>query len=192
MTANASRRPRRRVFRWILRQIERGLAVFGLGMLIYFTSFHVSRIATDSMAPTLEGEKSETADLVLTERVSYWFRQPRRWEIITFRKDDGTQVMKRVAGLPGEQFGMRRGGRIFIDGKEIHPPEQLAFLKYFPFGNLLDNEAIPCGDGYYVLGDFSRDSDDSRFNGPVRPDQLIGRAWMILAPSSRRRFVNDL
>jgi signal peptidase I len=190
MTANESRSPRRRVVRWLLRQIERGLALFGLGMLIYFTCFHTARIATDSMAPTLQGEKAAVADLVLTERISYWFRQPRRWEVITFRNDDGIQIMKRVIGLPGERVGMRRGGRIFIDGREIHLPEQLGFLKYFPYGNLLDNEYVPCGDGYYVLGDYSRDSVDSRFNGPVRPDQLIGRAWLILAPSPRRGFIN--
>jgi len=180
------------VIRWIQRKIEHGLAAFGLGMLIYFACFRVSRITSDSMAPTLQGETAEEADLVLTERVSYWFRQPRRWEIITFRKDDGTQVMKRVIGLPGERVGMLRGGRILVDGREIQRPEELNFLKYFPFGNLLDNESIPCGDGYYVLGDYSKDSDDSRFNGPVPPDQLVGRAWAILAPNARRGFVNKL
>jgi hypothetical protein len=51
-------------------------------------------------------------------------------------------------------------------------------------------KSAACGAGYYVLGDCSADSDDSRYNAPVRPDQLIGRAWLILAPGGRRGFVN--
>ena len=37
------------------------------------------------MSPALQGETWETGDLVLTERVTYWFRKPRRWEVVKFR-----------------------------------------------------------------------------------------------------------
>jgi signal peptidase I len=180
----------RQRLRWLGRQVEHCLALTGLGTLIYFACFDVSRIVSPSMAPTLLGEEDGKGDLVLTERPSYWFRQPRRWEIITFHKSDGTQIMKRVIGLPGEQVQMLRGGRILINGSELAIPEKLGFLKYFPFGNLTEGKPVPCDDGYYVLGDFSRDSDDSRFNGPVSPKSLVGRAWLILAPGGRRGFVN--
>ena len=43
---------------------------------------------------------------------------------------------------------------------------------------------MDCGDGYFVLGDDSRDSDDSRFNAPVSPGDVVGRAWLILAPEN--------
>ena len=107
------RKPRRRPVRWLLRQVEHGLALVGLGTLVHFTCFNLSRIASDSMAPTLRGHDRRTGDLVLTERVSLRFRQPRRWEVIAFQMEDGTQVMKRVVGLPGERVEPRRGGRIF-------------------------------------------------------------------------------
>jgi signal peptidase I len=176
--------------RWGLRQIEHCLALIGLGTVVYFSCFDLSRVTSGSMKPTLRGEGLKSGDLVLTERVSGWFRQPRRWEVIAFRRDDGVQVMKRVVGLPGEKIQMRREGRIVINGEEIAVPEPLAFLKYFPFGNLVENKSVDCGDGYYVLGDDSVDSDDSRFNGPVRPAEMVGRAWLILAPAEHRRFVN--
>jgi signal peptidase I len=180
---------RRRPIRWLLRQVEHGLALIGLAAIVYFGCFDLSRIVSGSMAPTLQGEKWETGDLVLTERVSYWFRQPRRWEVVAFRANDGQQVMKRVIGLPGESVQMFRGGRIFIDDEELERPAELESLKYLDFGNLTGGKAVPCGDGYYVLGDDSRDSNDSRFEGPVQPAQLTGRAWLILAPSSRRGSV---
>jgi signal peptidase I len=180
----------RRWVRWALRQLEHCLALIGLGTIVYFSCFDLSRVTSGSMKPTLIGEDVKSGDLVLTERVSAWFRHPRRWEVITCRRADGLQVMKRVVGLPGEKIQMLRGGRIVIDGVEITPPDSLGFLKYFAFGNLCENKPVDCGNGYYVLGDDSRDSDDSRFNGPVRPAEMVGRAWVILAPAGRRRFIN--
>jgi signal peptidase I len=179
-----------RGLRWLVRQAERILAAFGLAALVYWTCFDYSCIVSESMAPTLLGTGFRHGDRVLTERVSYWFRQPRRWEVVAIRKDDGSQIMKRVVGLPGEKMQMLRGGRILINGEEIAPPRELNFLSYFPFGNLTAGQAEDCGSGFYVLGDFSRDSDDSRYNGPVPSEQILGRAWLILWPTERRNFVN--
>ena len=61
---------------------------------------------------------------------------------------------------------MRDTGQLVIDGREVACPASLD-IKYLRFGNLIEGKPIPCGDGYYVLGDDLKDSDDSRFNGPV-------------------------
>ncbi len=109
---------------------------------------------------------------------------------MTFRNNDGVQVMKRVIGLPGERVQMRRSGQILIDGQPAEPPAGLDFLHYFPAGNVLADKPVACGSGYFVLGDNAMDSDNTRFNEPVRPEQVIGRAWLILGPAGRRGFVN--
>ena len=186
----AESKPRHRWVRWVLRQLEHCLALIGLGTLVYFACFDLSRVASPSMKPTLLGEDAKSGDLVLTERVSLWLRHPRRWEVFTIRRDDGVQVMKRVVGLPGEKIQIRRNGRIVVNGEETATPDALSFLKYLPACNVYDNKAVDCGDGYFVLGDHTLDSDDSRFNPPVRPAELVGRAWLILAPAGRRGFIN--
>ena len=84
------------------------------------------------MAPTLRGHDWQSGDLVLTERVSYWFRRPHRWEVVTFRTNDGVQVMKRVIGLPGEHVQMRRDGQILIDGRAVERPAELHVIRYLP------------------------------------------------------------
>lgn len=182
--------PWQRAVRWLLRQIEHCLAVFGLGAIVCFACFDVSRMTSGSMSPTLRGNHWRDGDLVLTERVSYWFRKPRRWEVLTFRNREGVQVMKRVIGLPGEQVRMPRREPISIDGEELKIPPDLSFLHYLSYGNLADGKPVSCGKGYYVLGDDSMDSDDSRFQGAVQPDEVIGRAWLVLAPAGHRRWVN--
>ena len=109
----------------------RHACVIGLGTLIYFACFDLSRITSNSMKPTLQGENVKTGAW-FSERISYWFRRPRRWNLIAFRRDDGVQVMKRVIGLPGEKVQMRRGGKTVIDGLEQAVPEKLRFLCTFP------------------------------------------------------------
>ena len=44
--------------------------------------------------------------------------------------------------------------------------------------------------GFYVLGDDSKDSQDSRFEGTIAPQKILGRAWCVVWPISRMRWVN--
>jgi len=175
----------RKVFRWI----ERLLAGIGLTFLIYHFCFEITAMTSDSMAPTLRGTSYENGDRILTEKVTGWFRSPKRWEIYFFYNEDGTPVAKRIVGLPGEKISIK-DKRIYINGVELHPPVYLKTQKYYPFGHLNGGREVDCGRGYYVLGDDSRDSYDSRFIGPVNGKQFRGRVCFILTPLSRFGFVH--
>ena len=172
-----------------MRWMERGLAVFGGLIAIYWITMDVSVVVSPSMSPTLQGTNVDTGDRVITEKLSRWFRTPRRWEVITFINPVGEKRMKRVTGLPGESVQMVVPGELLIDGERIDTPPSLD-RKYLRYGNLMDGKPVPCGDGYYVLGDDLKDSDDSRFNGPVAPDRILGRAWFIVWPFAQFGFVN--
>ena len=179
------RGPIRRALRWA----EHVLAATGLAFLAYHVCFDVSVVVSDSMSPTLKGTAVENGDWVLTEKVSGFFRPPRRWEVVAFTNGEGTRVMKRVAGLPGEAVSMRDRA-VCIDGSAARRPASLDRLAYLPYGNVGGGKEFRCDGGYYVLGDRTEDSEDSRFEGVVRPEQVVGRAWLILWPPSRMGFVN--
>ena len=178
---------RRRVFR----SLERALAVVGAVALVYHTLFHVSVVISDSMAPTLRGNSTE-GDYVLTERVTYRLRAPRRWEVIMFPEPElQVQVMKRVVGLPGETVALDQKTQTFaINGAAVARPKSLMAIKYFEYGSLAKGQSAAAGDGYYVLGDYSSDSQDSLWIGPVTPDRIQGRRWLVVWPRSLMRFVN--
>ncbi len=172
---------RRRMFRLV----ERVFAVIGLfGVLGYFM-FDFSRITSESMAPTLRGTDWETGDRVLSDKLTYLFRSPCRWEVVAIRRDDGVPIIKRVVGLRGESIQMLRGGRIVIDGREIQRPDHLKKLNYFPFGKLVADQEFRCEEGYFVLGDDSRDSADSRFEGTFGHHQLTARPRLVFWPLDR-------
>lgn len=178
----------RRVFGRLLRLAEHALATVGALFLIYVAFFEASTIVSPSMAPTLKGTSVDDGDWVLTEKLTYRLRSPRRWDVVTISRDDGLRMMKRVAGLPGERVAQPRNGPFLVNGKPAEMPKAVD-LKFLRYGNLTEPEPVPCGDGYYVLGDDTRDSDDSRFIGPVARKRIVGRAWLIFWPLSRIGFV---
>src|SRR5690349_10620599 len=116
--ASEARRSPRPALRRILRAMERTLAVIGLLFLIYHIGFQMTVMTSESMAPTLLGTNYESGDRILVEKVTGWVRSPCRWEIYFFYEPDGTPVMKRVAGLPGEKISIK-DNRVFINGVAV-------------------------------------------------------------------------
>ena len=180
-TLSRGRLALRYVWRW-----TRGvLALIGALTLIFHVCFLSSRMTSPSMHPTLQGTSWDDGDQVLTERVTYRFRAPRRWEVVTIRRPDGSVNMKRVVAFGGETIRIDKTGHVFINEQPVDRPASLSHLRYYPIGNLEGDRVFRVERGYYLLGDDSKDSDDSRYNGAVSPDRLIGRAWLIVFPWSR-------
>jgi signal peptidase I len=189
--AQVPRRPRGTLRGWLLgllQFVRNVLAVVGLLAIIYFLCFDLAVVVSGSMAPTLQGDGDAGSDWMLCERVSYRFRDPRRWEVVHFKTADHMKVAKRVVGLPGEQIAIRKH-RPEVDGTPADLPAVLAHLKYFPAGNTSDGRSTPCGSGYYVLGDDSIDSYDSRYEGPIARDAIRSRVWLIVWPPARIGWV---
>ena len=97
--------------------------------------------------------------------------------------------MKRVVGLPGESVGII-DGRVIVNGDQIPMPKTLSFLKYYAeYGLIAQGRTYQCTDGYFVLGDDTDDSQDSRFEGELAPDRIRSRAWLVIWPPKRIGFL---
>lgn len=98
--------------------------------------------------------------------------------------------MKRVAGLPGEKLRLHRNGDLIINDVVVPKPASLNQVRHIPVALVMDDRPVDCGSGYFVLGDDSMDSDDSRFEGPIPSSWILGRAWFIFHPVARMGWVN--
>jgi signal peptidase I len=145
------------------------------------------KIPSGSMRPTLvEGDR------ILVSKFTYHFREPQRGEIIVFRYPDNPKrpFIKRLVGL-GDDAVEIRDGHLLVNGQ---PPQEAAFLEtnhYYnqgAFGQEGEVVQVPAGE-YFVLGDNSSFSHDSRFWGFVPKRLLIGRALCIFWPPNRIRVL---
>ena len=175
----------RRILRWT----EHLLAGVGLCFVVYHFAFELTAMTSDSMTPTLQGTAYENGDRILLEKVSGYFRSPRRWEIYFYYNNEGTPVAKRIVGLPGEKISIRHD-RVCINGVELQLPKELQGIRYYGYGNLARGHEVDCGNGYFTLGDASVDSWDSRYTGPVSKKEFRGRVCCVLWPWRRMGFVN--
>lgn len=176
-------------FRRLLRLAERVLALAALWLIVFWLTLDLTPMCSGSMEPALRGSREMGIDWVLTEKVTRRFRDPRRFEIVAFQGEGGVKVLKRVIAFPGESLELV-GGKPAVDGKPLALPPELDYLNYDAYGNLYPKLApFRCTDGVYLLGDFTKDSQDSRFEGTLPLDRVLGRAWLIVWPPARFGFV---
>ena len=144
------------------------------------------KIPSGSMHPTLlEGDR------ILVSKFTYRFREPQRGEIIVFRfpEDPKRPFIKRLAALGGDKVEIR-DGQLLVNGKPPDSPivRALHYYNQGQFGQARDVTDIPTGE-YFVLGDNSASSHDSRFWGFVPKRLLIGKALCIFWPPNRMRVL---
>jgi signal peptidase I len=129
-------------------------------------------------------------DRVIVNRLA----KPRRWDLAVFHHPSMQEVyVKRLVGLHGEEIEIRDRS-IFINGEKLTPPADAARLKWYEPGD--DNGAPFVRDTYairgqslhleetqyFMLGDNSPNSWDSRYWGPVPEENLIGVVECIYFP----------
>ncbi|MCI9589968.1 MAG: signal peptidase I [Lachnospiraceae bacterium] len=161
-----------------LKQFLCYVGVVAAGMLLLIT-FVVQRadVYGHSMEPTLKD-----GDILLVDKLSYRFSDPRRYDIIVFsyRYQKGRYYTKRIIGLPGETVQIQDGA-VFIDGK---PLEDDISSESIEKARRASEPVVLGEDEYFVLGDNRNFSSDSRDTdvGNVKRRDIIGRIWLKVWP----------
>jgi len=146
------------------------------------------KIPTGSMRPTLlEGDR------ILVNKYLYRFKEPERGDVIVFKypEDPRRDFIKRLVGKSEEEV-LVQNGRIVINGKGIGTDDSFGERYYYnqgPFGQEGRTQKIP-RDEYFVLGDNSASSRDSRFWGFVPRRYIVGKAFLVYWPLSRIRRIH--
>jgi len=176
------------------------LVLIALTVAFLLRSFvvQVFWIPSSSMVPTLQVD-----DRMVVEKLSYRVRDPARGDVVVFRPEstgtvverpllrrilragvqfvgvvplDASDLVKRVAGLPGETVEIR-GGVLLVDG--------VAYAEgYLASGAGADYGPVTVPPGQYLmLGDNRSNSSDSRGRlGFVPEERLVGRAFAVVWP----------
>jgi signal peptidase I len=140
------------------------------------------KIPTGSMEPTLM-----PGDKIFVNRFVYRFHPPERGDVIVFRypQNPRRDFIKRLVAFGGETVEIA-DGKIRIDGKEIDTEifEEFFYENRGEYGAEDARIEVPEG-SYFVLGDNSASSKDSRYWGFVPQKLLLGKAFVIWWPATR-------
>ncbi|MDP2922416.1 MAG: signal peptidase I [Candidatus Omnitrophota bacterium] len=157
---------------------------FSLSSLLYLRSYvyQVFRIPNASMVPALK-----PGDKVVLDRKVYSTITPKRGDIVVFipPHDKKKYYCKRIIGLPGESVQIK-DGVVYINGEKIKN-SIIAKNYYYNEGDyaMKDKEIMIPPSHYYVLGDNSVSSFDSRFFGFVPSRNIKGKVTKIFLPQER-------
>ncbi len=123
-------------------------------------------------------------DNLIVEKVSYYFNNPKRYDIITLDPyvDETEYYVKRIIGLPGETIQIKKG-LVYINGELLQGEHYGKDIILNP--GIAEDEIILGEDEYFVLGDNRNGSTDSREIGPIKKEQIKGHAVFRIWPFER-------
>ncbi len=178
--------------------IESIIIAFVMAMVIRAFVVQAFKIPTGSMRPTLlEG------DIILVNKFIYgakipftdWqlpkIRDPKIGDVIVFIYpiDPKKDFIKRLIALPGETVEIKNG-TVYINDKPL--VDALFNQRYYynrgDFGQEGKKIIVP-RDSFFVMGDNSASSQDSRYWGFVPRKNVLGQALIVYWPLTRIRII---
>jgi signal peptidase I len=140
-----------------------------------------------------------------TQALATW-ADPARGDIVVFYSPaDGTRLVKRVVGLPGDRIAMEQG-RLVVNGhaatyalieqgamdllaletlgRKEHP---VRYTRNGPLPHSFDPLEVPEGH-YFMMGDNRDHSADSRVFGTVPRSRILGRAPAVVMSFDHDRY----
>jgi len=157
------------------------LRIFGLIYPFY--------IPTGSMSPAVS-----PGDHVIMEGLTFLERKPHRGDVVAFKSDgivslqSATIYDKRIVGEPGEHLRISEG-KLYINDVRVVITNGAGEISY-PLTEQLKSfdpktdVTVPEGQ-YFVIGDNSTNSFDSRFWGCLPAKNIMGRIWFCYWPPQR-------
>lgn len=159
------------------------VVVFGAifaAIYLFIAQFH--KVSGNSMVPTFE-----SGDYLITEKISYRFRDPKSGQIIVLKnpRDESEDFIKRIIAVPGDTIQISAGS-VYLNGQPLKED-------YLPAGRLTRSGAfltegslVRVGNNqYFVIGDNRNHSSDSREWGPVTKEEIVGKAFFRYFPFTR-------
>lgn len=214
---------RARAWHWWKKEIRPLLILVLLLCSIRSSLADWNDVPSGSMRPTIiEGDRIFVNKLAYDLKVPFttWhlaeWGNPQRGDIVVFfSPHDGTRLVKRVIGLPGDTIELRNN-QLVLNGTLVeYQPIAEELLRHIPTvereGRVFANEklpgqthavggypaapaprtfaplVVPQGE-YFMMGDNRDDSFDSRFYGAVKRKQIVGRATTVVVSLNKSNF----
>lgn len=174
----------------------------GLNFVLYLLLVVIGALAIRQFVfePTVvEGESMQNTlingERVIVEKVSYWFSEPKRGDIVIVHFPDRGNVcfVKRVIAFAGETIEIK-GKDVYINDEKLDESDYAWFNPKLPplplstKGSVNGRYTVPEG-CIFVMGDNRCNSHDSRAAdvGPIPLEHVLGKAQVVIWPFDKIR-----
>ncbi len=174
--------------------------IIAIILAVFIRTFIVQafKIPTGSMRMTLlEGDRILVDKLCYGPKIPFTkvrlpgLGKPKRGDVIVFAypEDPRRDFIKRLIAFGGETVEIKDGD-VFVNDEEIMDSmiKNTYYYNRGEYGKVNQKIRVP-ENSYFVLGDNSSSSKDSRYWGFVPRDYLVGRADLIYWPPTRIRII---
>ena len=156
-------------------------------VLIRLFIFDPVRVDGPSMDNTLKD-----GQILILNKIGYKKSEIKRYDIVVADVClDGSKtcakterVVKRVIGLPNDTI-YAKDGKVYVNDKEVDSSFTKGVTEDFELEGFTKLE----GDSYFLMGDNREISYDSRSFGPVKRDQIKGKAVLRIWPISKLKLL---
>lgn len=152
----------------------------------------IYRVPTGGMSPAVK-----PGDWIYANSLPYCFHASRRGDLLIFTTKGIAEIpqspvpsifVQRLIGFPGEELSLREN-HIYVNGQL---PKEIQAFEYVPGATYLNREGaktlVP-ENSYFVCGDNSRNSYDSRYWGGLPKSNVKSRALIRIWPLPRIGFL---
>jgi signal peptidase I len=163
--------------------------------------FRPYKMPTGSMSPTIHGQlrqsdgTTNSGDHFIVESYAYWLVKPSRGDVVAFETKgisplllDNQIFLKRVIGIPGDVLSIQ-DGHLLNHGQPVTEPPSLAKLAILnssvgtqPYLANATDTFVVSNNCYFVVGDNTTNSFDSRYWGALPEINIIGKVSKIYWP----------
>ncbi len=157
------------------------------------------KIPSGSMIPTFQvGDRIFVNKFLYGAKVPFLdvnlpaVRGPKRGDIVVFISPETPKrdFVKRLIAVGGERVRIQ-DGKILINDKPVEEPSSIRSVYYYnagDFGQEGQTIVVP-KDSYFVMGDNSNSSRDSRYWGFVPKKNMLGKVIFIYWPLHRMKVI---
>ncbi len=169
---------------FILESIQALVLALSVFVLLYLFVAQPNQVHGNSMVPNFQNN-----EFILTEKLSYRRRAPKRGEIVVFKAppsepcaETECEYIKRIIAVPGDVVTVS-DGNIYINNQTLTEDYLPSDFQTSPGSFLREGRPVELSqDEYVLMGDNRPHSRDSREFGPITREAIIGRAFLRYWP----------
>jgi signal peptidase I len=186
----------KRSFRSFFSTIALFASAFGIALLLNTFVIQSYQVDGQSMEHTLQNDDRLIVDKVprTWARITGHQYVPKRGDIIIFNMESlpgyvgQKQLIKRVIGLPGERVVVHDGKLTVYNSQHpngFDPDTAGNYTAVQPTGQEVDQ--VLKSDELFVCGDNRPNSEDSRYFGPIKTNQVVAKLVLRILPLNQAK-----